>query len=414
MTRNIAAAVASKGGMRSVGLLFAVVLGSCTSAEPGDVPGPDVEATVESPRVVEAPAPVAARTPAPSPKVPVRPGTVFDPPLEAWAWAEGAFADRTCLHGCPPVSALEKGARFRNEASTDLGAKGLEFIAFDGEGVPRWRRPLGFAPKVAMGLRTRTLGCGEFFYVAMVRDGRAMYSMARFAQEDGSRGPVQEIQVPASGDTTDHAIQMRCREDSGVSVFGQLRSALGHQVLYMNALSPELEFEAQGVLPGFFAELTPRRDSAAPSDGMTMDYRFSGGESRPWEIGLDARRPKAHERRPAPKHLVLEASSEGETRWTVDLGPALSTDTEVMEWGELTIARVQSELIAVATLDGSIVWRTQPDSLVGLYGCSRCKEPTHHLRLEGDHLILSGFGNQRWINAIEPNTGQIVFRRVWT
>lgn len=373
---------------------------------PEDVPGPHIPATVESPRAVQAPAP--------APKDPIAPSTVIGPPAEAWAWAEGAFSDRTCVNGCPPVSALDKEGRFRNEVSIDLfGAEGPELVAFDDDGGPRWRLALGITPKAAVGLRTRTVDCDVFIYVAMVREEHAEYSVVRFSQEDRSKGPVRQLEAPTSGDSTAHAIQMRCREGPGVSVFGQLRSGQGHQVLYTHALSPELELEAQGSLPGSFAEFMPRRDPAARSDGMTMDYRFGGGESGPWEIGLDARRPKAHERRPAPTHLVLEASSAGETRWTTDLGPALTGGNEVMEWGELTIAHVHGELIGLATKDGSIVWRTSGDTLVGLYGCSRCREPSHHVRLEGDHLILSGFGNQRWVNVIEPATGRIVLRRVW-
>lgn len=114
---------------------------------------------------------------------------------------------------------------------------------------------------------------------------------------------------------------------------------------------------------------------------------------------------------------MLEASEDGRPRWTADLGPAVVGDSQVLEVGELTIARVGPELIAVATDDGVQRWRQLGWGSVGekggLYGCSRCQPPSFYVRYELDHLILSGAGSHRWANVFEPTDGQVLARLMW-
>ncbi|MCA9651052.1 MAG: PQQ-binding-like beta-propeller repeat protein [Myxococcales bacterium] len=382
----------------SLGLALA-----CTGPEPAR---PALHEALEA-----EPEPVPAVEPEPEPE-PV----IGDEP---WVWIEGWSADHTCLAGCtriPPKGRRETVPRSGQPYQIDPEGPGTdaEAMRMRDDDTPIWRVRLPGHPDSGAPSSPRILQCGDELYATMASPFRPWYRVFRL---DPSTGEVRAMADRHWGDehlVDHHGIQIACDGTLGLRVFGRIRGGK-HTTLYVDQLLPDGRRWTKRPMPGTFADARPV--APGPDDQALRTayaYRFVGGEPGPHAIGLDA---------PPPRSLVVTATADGEPRWTVDLGPAVRDDHQVVETDELAVLRLGTELVAIHRATGELRWRTRGggsrEELLrrpghdGTWGCSRCPADVAHLRLERGGLVLSVTGGQRYVNVIDPSDGRVLLRRIW-
>lgn len=380
-----------------LGALVALVM-ACTNAEAPPAPTPrqvEAEPAVEAPR------------------------EVVDVALseETWVWTEGSAQTNSCLGGC---SRLPPSVRRDTSPSSEQpfmimpsGAHGMaEAVRFGEHEDIAWRTELAGLPDGGVSQWPRILQCGERLFTTLESPDRPGYRMYRL---DPSSGVPLGVSDQDKGDSEvhRHEVQIACREDEGLRVFGRI-DAKESTTLYVDELDMDGQLVATRTFPGTMADIHPSAFPHGHRPDPELVYRFTGGEPEPWVIGANAKRP--------PRALVLEASDGDEQVWSVDLGPALR-DAEVVEVDSLAVVRLGARLIALDRATGAERWRADTwgfhgellrrPGQDGIWGCSRCVDSQTHLRVERGFLVAAVDDVRSYVNVVDPKDGRVLLRKIW-
>ncbi|MCH9680112.1 MAG: hypothetical protein K0V04_01660 [Deltaproteobacteria bacterium] len=341
-----------------------------------------------------------------------------------WVWVEGPNALGSCIGGCTgpwKAPADDIARRWRQPLAIEAaGPEGLPTISrHTDEGDTIWKRELSGMPGAGASRTPRVIACGYRTF-AVVESTRLPWY--RFYAFESASGAIQARADISHGDerVQMHQVQLACSDADQALVFGRTRND-DRGSTYVDQLTWPGAVVFTSTRPAARTDAEPQpvvgRPPLVATSSAQMHYRVIGGEASPWSIGVDDDGQPAGK----PRSLVVEAASRGR-RWSVDLGPAVRSNVQIIEVDAMTIVRVGDGLYGIDRIDGRLAWTSRLGGARhelyerygdGIWGCSRCREPEFHMRVEDDMVVVSETSVERWVNVVRPQDGTVLARRIW-